>query len=160
MNCSDVLNFLCAYRDQELSESDRQSVEQHLTKCAACAEAMKELTDVSVRLFSLPAAEPAPDLAGRITSRLLGNAQPQSLDPPRPNLAAAEAMKAGAPVILSMRQSSEAEHPAMEHSLRNDVPHILLISQKVKDIKLRYNRELATQAAELRRLLRGYRRAV
>jgi hypothetical protein len=123
MNCSPYRSLLCAYRDGELPDSDRRSLEEHLAACPECRSA----------------------LAGhrRIEALLSGLRTPQ--DSPGPG-----------PVILSLHKSDpEAEQSAMDQSLaRNDAPHILLVSQKVKDIKLPFNPELARQMAELRRLLR------
>ena len=123
MTCSPYRVLLCAYRDGELDDPDRRSLEEHL---AACPECRGELEKHRC-----------------IAALLLGLSTPQ--DSPEPG-----------PVILSLHKSDpSAEQSAMDQSLtRNDAPHILLVSQKVKDIKLPFHPELARQMAELRRLLR------
>ena len=161
MNCPKILEMLCAYRDRELAGSDRHCVEQHLSGCPQCRGALEELERVGALLSGLPSAEPTPELFGRIVSQLFSDNRPPSPSPvlpspPEPDPAAAAIASVPGPVILSLHKSDpEAEHRAMEqHLARSDAPHILLVSQKVKDIKLPFNPELARQMAELRRLLR------
>src|SRR5688572_31003842 len=86
MNCSKVLELVCAFRDNELNDSDRKSVEQHLSQCTACSESLKEHEKIAALLSNLPQYE-FPDAARKaIWSSLQGNLQAATSVHPEPRV--------------------------------------------------------------------------
>jgi hypothetical protein len=62
--------MLSAYIDGELSPQDKQALEEHLSSCDSCREALLEFRAVKRALQSLPAAEPPAGLHAKIMAGL------------------------------------------------------------------------------------------
>ena len=69
MHCPNVRE-LSAYVDGELSETRRQRVEGHLSRCFNCAAALQELRRLRAMFTSLPVRQVGFDLAPLIRARL------------------------------------------------------------------------------------------
>ena len=70
MNCSDVLNLLSPLHDGELSADLRESVEQHLLNCPACAAVRSDFGALSSLARELSHPEPPADLWDQIEAQL------------------------------------------------------------------------------------------
>ncbi|GAI33150.1 unnamed protein product, partial [marine sediment metagenome] len=55
MKCSDIEELLSAYANEELSRTQREFVEEHLSSCADCRTALADYTTVRHWLTSLRA---------------------------------------------------------------------------------------------------------
>lgn len=66
--CSAVSGKLSAFHDGELTPADRIEIQKHLSICPACAEELRSLSEVDAVMEQLPAAEPAPFFAARVTA--------------------------------------------------------------------------------------------
>ncbi|HTI39567.1 MAG TPA: zf-HC2 domain-containing protein [Vicinamibacterales bacterium] len=71
-------NRLSEYLDDDLSASERRSVEAHLQECADCRTTLAELHGVVERAGSLPARPPVSDLWDGIETRIGATAPPAS----------------------------------------------------------------------------------
>lgn len=70
MSCQAFEEMLSAYIDGELSDADRQAVEEHLATCDSCKQALMEIRAVKIALQSLPQVEPPAELHVRIMQNL------------------------------------------------------------------------------------------
>lgn len=66
MNCAEVEILLCDYVDGTLRPEQRASVEQHLTRCAACAETARDAAAAVSFMERAATVEPPPELVTRI----------------------------------------------------------------------------------------------
>jgi hypothetical protein len=62
MNCQDFEEMLSAYADGELSRTQREFIEEHLSGCAHCRETLASFTAVGRLLATLGEMPPAPDV--------------------------------------------------------------------------------------------------
>lgn len=69
MNCPD-LTEIYAYLEQELSQGDRERMEEHLENCPACRRLLADRRLYLQALTGLPLQEPPPDFTGRVMSGL------------------------------------------------------------------------------------------
>jgi anti-sigma factor RsiW len=69
MTCNDALAFLAAYLDEELGVADAIRVEQHLTGCAVCRDAQKEMLLLRSDIQEL-GYRPPPELARRVREQV------------------------------------------------------------------------------------------
>ena len=75
MNCQQVLDNYTAYRDYDLTETDRVSVEDHLMECQKCRDTYTDLDLLVVDLGSLQQLEVSSDFDAKLLSKIseLGN---------------------------------------------------------------------------------------
>ena len=77
LNCAGTLERLDAWLDGELSPADSTAVARHLETCAACSGILANRLSLRERLRSIArSAQPAPELAARIHSRLAPDDSP------------------------------------------------------------------------------------
>ncbi len=69
VTCNEVRGQLSAWLDGELAGPAHAVLQEHLERCPACREEMRQLTTVETALGSLAAPVPA-DLAERVLARL------------------------------------------------------------------------------------------
>jgi len=78
MSCRNVASRLNAYLDGELSAQDRERVEQHLSECGRCREALARLRAAADVLGQLPTPPAVSEgFAGRVVARARLRARPQ-----------------------------------------------------------------------------------
>ncbi|MGD9142291.1 MAG: zf-HC2 domain-containing protein [Dehalococcoidia bacterium] len=70
MNCRNLEELLSAYADGELSRTQREFIEEHLSVCADCRETLAEFVQAGRRLTSLRGLPEAPDIRGATISRV------------------------------------------------------------------------------------------
>ena len=70
MKCEDVSRELIAYLDGRASAAERQKVEGHLARCAACRTRAEEMRKVSMLLGEVPAIEPSFGFDARVRQRV------------------------------------------------------------------------------------------
>ncbi len=70
MNCRDLEELLSAYADGELSRTQKEFIEEHLSVCADCREALAEFVQAGRRLSSLRELPESPDIRGATISRV------------------------------------------------------------------------------------------
>ncbi len=70
MNHEALRERLSAYLEEELEESERVRVEEHLESCPDCRREYRELRHVVDLLRRLPSPDPPPELADRVIARL------------------------------------------------------------------------------------------
>lgn len=66
MNCAELDLLLCDYIDGTLEAARKAAVEEHLARCAACAELAKDAAAALAFVERVPAVEPPPELITRI----------------------------------------------------------------------------------------------
>ena len=66
MNCAELDLLLCDYIDGTLEAARKAAVEEHLARCAACAELAKDAAAALAFVERVPAVEPPPQLITRI----------------------------------------------------------------------------------------------
>jgi len=70
MNCSDLDELLSAYANGELSRTQREFIEEHLSSCADCRAALADYTEVRQQLMYLKATPSMPDLNEATMSKI------------------------------------------------------------------------------------------
>lgn len=70
MNCRSAQQLISPYLDQQLTGTEMLAMQQHLTKCTACAEECRQVREVRRLLRSLSTVTPGLPLETRITQRL------------------------------------------------------------------------------------------
>jgi len=70
MKCSDIEELLSAYANGELSRTQREFVEEHLSSCADCRAALADYTAVRQHLVSMRATPVMPDIKEVTMSRI------------------------------------------------------------------------------------------
>lgn len=73
MKCSDFEELLSAYTNDELSRTQREFIEEHLSDCSDCGNILAEYSDVKRNLSSLKGLHPLPDLSQAIMSQIKGD---------------------------------------------------------------------------------------
>jgi Putative zinc-finger len=66
MNCVELDLLLCDYIDGTLDAARKAAVEEHVARCAACAELAKDAAAALAFIERVPAVEPPPQLITRI----------------------------------------------------------------------------------------------
>jgi len=66
MKCANLEALLCDYLDGTLPAGQRTEFEQHLARCAACAELARDASAAVAFLEGVPKIEPPPELITRI----------------------------------------------------------------------------------------------
>ena len=67
MQCTEIRNYFADYLAEDLEASTKEEFSRHLKECPACHAELEALTDLWVKLGSVPAGEPAsPDLEVRL----------------------------------------------------------------------------------------------
>ena len=79
MNCKDVENNLPLYKDDVLSDAEKQAVGQHLKSCSKCAKALAQLQKTGRLVEGLTEVEPPPWFKQKIMSRVREEAEKKSL---------------------------------------------------------------------------------
>ena len=70
MNCRDLEVLLSAYADGELSRTQREFIEEHLSGCAGCRATLAEFISAGRQLSSLREVTAAPDLKEATVSKI------------------------------------------------------------------------------------------
>ncbi len=70
MNCRDLEELLSAYADGELSRTQREFIEEHLSGCASCRETLAEFEMVGRQLSSLRETPASPDISKSTLSKI------------------------------------------------------------------------------------------
>ena len=70
MNCTRVRSHLGDHLEGDLELQFRARVDEHLGRCASCAEELSELRSTVALLRSLPAPQPPAELAGEVMQRI------------------------------------------------------------------------------------------
>jgi len=70
MNCRDLEELLSAYADGELSRTQREFIEEHLSGCADCRETLAEFEAAGQQLFSLRHVPKTPDIRAVALSKI------------------------------------------------------------------------------------------
>lgn len=70
MTCKNCQKRLSAYLDQELSPAERSVIEQHISECTDCAQALRDLQMLVDQATALPQKHAPDRLWGRIASEL------------------------------------------------------------------------------------------
>lgn len=70
MNCCDLEELLSAYADGELSRTQREFIEEHLSGCASCRETLAEFETVGRQLSSLRELPAASDISKSTLSKI------------------------------------------------------------------------------------------
>lgn len=70
MKCSEVTDWMQRYLDNDLQESEREKMHEHLRECTSCAEMFDRLNRLSDELVSLPKVVPPISLVDAILPRL------------------------------------------------------------------------------------------
>jgi anti-sigma factor RsiW len=70
MNCADLETLLCEYIDGTLAPEPKTELEQHLARCAGCAELARDAAAAAEFLQRVEAVEPPPELLTRILFEL------------------------------------------------------------------------------------------
>ena len=70
VNCRHVRALLSAYLDSELTGYEMIAIRDHLAACPACSEERCSLARVRAVLRALPQADPRPDWAAEMSSRI------------------------------------------------------------------------------------------
>lgn len=70
MRCSDINELLSAYANGELSRTQREFVEEHLSSCADCRAALADYTGVQQYLTSPRATPVMPDISEAVMSKI------------------------------------------------------------------------------------------
>lgn len=78
MRCDISIELLSAYLDQELSETDRRQVEEHLKICAACQTELAEMKFGDELVRQRPVPEPSGKIMLGFETRLLNQIRPRS----------------------------------------------------------------------------------
>jgi anti-sigma factor RsiW len=79
MDCERMDASLLAVIDGRAANEERESVEDHLAGCGACARRMQQLRAVWSDLDSLPAIEPSPAFDARLRARIAERPAPSRL---------------------------------------------------------------------------------
>jgi hypothetical protein len=69
MNCKHIAPLLVFYACDEISESERELIEAHLTECKACSKQLAEEKELQASLASLPQTADEVDAAGVLLSQ-------------------------------------------------------------------------------------------
>jgi hypothetical protein len=69
MKCHDFQELISAYVDGELSQTQRDFVEEHLQHCCGCQLTLAEYTRISNQMSSLRSTPPLPDIKEEIMSK-------------------------------------------------------------------------------------------
>ena len=69
MKCHDLQELISAYVDGELSQTQRDFVEEHLQHCRGCQLTLAEYTRISNQMSSLRSTPPLPDIKKEIMSK-------------------------------------------------------------------------------------------
>jgi ferric-dicitrate binding protein FerR (iron transport regulator) len=123
MKCSDTLQLLSAYIDNELAASQRQAVAKHLDECSSCQQHLRELRTVD-ETFSL--LRTPTDLADKLVAAAVGglstaSEQPVNRSSTRYGWAMLLAIAASIGLIVMMKPAdtaSEREHPTIGRLVR------------------------------------------
>jgi hypothetical protein len=75
MNCDAVVPHLSAFFDGELPTSSRGDIEEHLSSCTECRNALASMERLGALARTVVDAEPSVDLWPRIVAQLDGNVQ-------------------------------------------------------------------------------------
>jgi anti-sigma factor RsiW len=70
MTTDPFIDRLSDYADDEVTESERATLDAHLAACAECRTVLRELREVAARAASLPDARPRTDLWPGIAARV------------------------------------------------------------------------------------------
>ena len=70
MNCRDLEELLSAYADGELSRTQREFIEEHLSNCAGCRETLAEFEATGRQLASLRETPAASDISKSTISKI------------------------------------------------------------------------------------------
>ncbi|MBI5379111.1 MAG: zf-HC2 domain-containing protein [Nitrospirae bacterium] len=81
MSCDEIREKLSLYLEEELPDTEREALDRHLAACAACAETLSLLREVSTGLRRMEEAEPPPRLARKIQEAIADNARRQRARP-------------------------------------------------------------------------------
>lgn len=72
MNCSDLDELLSAYANGELSRTQREFIEEHLSDCAGCKKTLAGYASVRQHLGALNDIQPEPDFKEAVMSKIKG----------------------------------------------------------------------------------------
>jgi len=75
--CVNVRDNICAYIDNELSEEERHSFEEHIRSCSECSRELEDMTRIVDLCASLPQKELPDDFAAELHEKLLAVAERQ-----------------------------------------------------------------------------------
>ena len=81
MRCKDVKRKLYAYLDNELSESQKAKIQQHLRYCSDCAREVQLLTETSSALKIWRDIEPSDDFGATFWRKVAAQEASQALHP-------------------------------------------------------------------------------
>jgi hypothetical protein len=70
MNCKDLQELLLAYADDEISETQREFIEQHLEDCVKCRITLSEYKKARENLLSLRITPSVPDMKEKIMEEI------------------------------------------------------------------------------------------
>ncbi|MFC1865378.1 zf-HC2 domain-containing protein [Chloroflexota bacterium] len=73
MKCSDFKEFLSAYANDELSLTQKEFIEGHLSGCAGCQCSLVDYIDIKRHVKPLKELQSTPDLSRTIMSQIKGN---------------------------------------------------------------------------------------
>ncbi len=79
MNCNEVNDYLSLYIDDELSEEEKKSMDEHLKNCPDCSKELEEYRKIIQALRELPDEEPPAGYCKRLNEKLL-NIKPDEID--------------------------------------------------------------------------------
>ncbi|MBN2620494.1 zf-HC2 domain-containing protein [candidate division WOR-3 bacterium] len=70
MKCSEIQKKLSAYLDNEVSQTEKGTIEAHLASCSACQHALQAFSMVNDELKLVPGMEVPPYFATRLKQRM------------------------------------------------------------------------------------------
>ena len=70
MNCRSAEDLFSSYVEDELSQSERRTLEGHLTECRRCSEAVEEVRATVTLMSALPSYETGPAFEEEIMDRI------------------------------------------------------------------------------------------
>jgi len=70
MNCKDLEELLSAYADGELSKTQREFIEEHLTGCADCRETLAEFEAAGRQISLLKKVSEGSDISEATLSKI------------------------------------------------------------------------------------------
>ena len=70
MNCETLEELISAYVDGEVTEEERQTVEQHVASCASCRAALQDFSTAQTLLRTLPVLDAPQGFRQRVTERV------------------------------------------------------------------------------------------
>ena len=70
MNCETLEELISAYVDGEVSEEERQTVEQHVASCASCRATLQDFSTAQTFVRTLPTFDAPQDFRQRVTERV------------------------------------------------------------------------------------------